>query len=193
MQMANNPAAAAPLISGWVLIFHLHMLINPPRTTKQRKALVVRATEGYKDTKDAEWLTNIILIKCRSHSKVNTLKIWEKGMAFPLPNPFYLWLFTDNEGCGLVEGVDCGLSRIPGGCVALFFLSAYLLKAKSNYICTDNLQKYKVKCTRVCRLMIITVRIMWWLMAPKFANNKLSISLELSPNQRLQFACLRCH
>lgn len=97
------------------------MLINPPRTTKQRKALVVRATEGYKDTKDAEWLTNIILIKCRSHSKVNTLKIWEKGMAFPLPNPFYLWLFIDNEGCGLVEGVDCGLSRIPGGCVALFF------------------------------------------------------------------------
>lgn len=122
------------------MIFHLHMLINPPRTTKQRKALVVRATEGYKDTKDAEWLTNIILIKCRSHSKVNTLKIWEKGMAFPLPNPFYLWLFIDNEGCGLVEGVDCGLSRIPGGCVALFFLSAYLLKAKSNYICTDNLQ-----------------------------------------------------
>jgi len=73
------------------------MLINPLRTTKKR--LVGRATRRYKDSwlgntknpaQDAEWLTNIILIKCRSHSKVNTLKIWEKLMgwrvAFPNPN-----------------------------------------------------------------------------------------------------------
>jgi len=111
------------------------MLIKPLRTTKKR--LVVRATRRYKDSwlgntkipaQDAEWLTNIILIKCRSHSKVNILKIWEKligwRVAFPKPNPNPLpplWLFPDNEGCGLLEGVDCGLSRILGGCVALFF------------------------------------------------------------------------
>lgn len=57
------------------------MLISSRKTTKM--ALLARQLRPrYKDmdvfTQDAERLTNIILIKCRSHSNVNTQKIWRK-------------------------------------------------------------------------------------------------------------------
>lgn len=125
-------------------------------------------------TQDAERLTNIILIKCRSHSNVNTQKIWGKvgkrvGKGSVAHSLESLWLLPDNEGCGVKDSWRL--------CRVIFVGTVYSKQSLITFAHLDgaNLQflldngKY---ISHYCDDNVIAAN-------TEFVNNKLSISLNL--------------